>query len=308
MRYGVTLGCIVIALSILIFEITPTNGIWKIVTTEQRQQQESGTGAGNNLLIKHNLGSSDVNGVSSLHAKQEDEHVVSFLNSINNRDSKVNGIMFSYPKEEDEHVISAVSNIDYSALARMNSDEPIKNKETLIHQSFRIDENAFKQLKKEAAKRGVSVSNIVNTILKNHVAYGMYFEQLGFIPVSKDFIRTIFSKMEKGPDIEEYSRDLGNILVNEYASNFFPKLNSETLIQFLDLWFRRFQNCHHRIDIVEDNNKNTHRHTFSINHDINTNFSVVLRRILSGLIEPITKSIVIFSEVTPGTITFSFEI
>jgi len=63
------------------------------------------------------------------------------------------------------------------------------------------------------------------------MTYGMYFEKLGFIPVSKDFMRTMFSRIESEEDIEAYSRDLGNIVVNEYASLFYPKLNRETLIQ-----------------------------------------------------------------------------
>ena len=112
------------------------------------------------------------------------------------------------------------------------------------------------------------------------MTYGMYLEKLGFIPVSKDFMRTIFSRIEE-EDIEAYSRDLGNIIVNEYASLFFH-LNRETLIQFLELWLGRFQNCEHRIDVIDgknNNNNDTRQHTFSINHDITVNLSIVLKRV-----------------------------
>ena len=78
------------------------------------------------------------------------------------------------------------------------------------------------------------------------MTYGMYFEKLGFIPASKDFMRTIFNRIEREEDIEDQS-EFGNIVVNEYASLFFPKLNRETLIQFLELWLRRFQNCQHKL-------------------------------------------------------------
>ena len=118
--------------------------------------------------------------------------------------------------------------------------------------------------------------------------------------------------------VSNTSRSMENIALsfqlcnrsNEYASLFFPKLNRETLIHFLELWLGRFQNCQHRIDIIDgknNNNNDTRQHTFSINHDINVNLSIVLKRVLAGLIEPITKSVVMFSEETPSTITFSFE-
>ncbi|MGB8933661.1 MAG: hypothetical protein WCC17_00980 [Candidatus Nitrosopolaris sp.] len=37
----------------------------------------------------------------------------------------------------------------------------------------------------------------------------MYFEQLGFILVSKDFLRKVFSKIEKAEGIEEFGQELG---------------------------------------------------------------------------------------------------
>jgi hypothetical protein len=109
----------------------------------------------------------------------------------------------------------------------------------------------------------------------------------------------------------------------------------------LDLWFRRFQLCQHRVedifvvsssDIVEkaddsngDNNgaverrrrkfqhqqeqqKKKQLHSFTVYHDINMNFSLILKAILEGLVEPITKSPVLFKDVTPTSIAFSIEI
>jgi hypothetical protein len=306
MKNVLAIFCVVTAVSILMFEVIPSSGFWRTIIANQQQKALSFTN--NAVLIKHNKAGR----ISTLYAKQE-EHMVAPTNGLTNRGGSTNGVLLSYPKPEDEHNLCSLTSIRTgdadNALFRMGIEESrsVGNKEKLTHQAFRIHEKTFKHLQKEAAKKGISVSNYVNNILKNYVSYGMYFELLAFIPVSKEFMRTIFIKIERDQDIEQYSRDLGTVVVNEYASNYFPNLNNETLIQFLEMWFRRFQNYQHRVYIVEDNGRGALRHTFSVHHDINANFSTVLKRILSGLIEPITKSIVLFSEVTPSTMTFSFE-
>ena len=78
----------------------------------------------------------------------------------------------------------------------------------------------------------------------------MYFEELGFILVSKDFLRKVFSKIEKAEDIEEFGRELGLTTAKEYVSYFFPQVNSDSLVQYLDLWFRRFQFVYFSTELI----------------------------------------------------------
>lgn len=89
-------------------------------------------------------------------------------------------------------------------------------------------------------------------------------------------------------------------------SSFFPRLDSSTLVQFLETWLAKFQSCRHRIE--DTSSHNIKRHTFSVDHDINLNFSIALKVMLVGLIEPIIKTIVIFGDPTSSTVIFSFDI
>jgi hypothetical protein len=138
----------------------------------------------------------------------------------------------------------------------------------------------------------------------------MYFEQLGFILVSKDFLRKVFNKIEKAEDIEEFGQELGLTTAKEYVSYFFPQVNSNSLVQYLDLWFRRFQSYQHRIgnDINNSANNNAERHYFTVIHDINMNFSIGLKTILQGLIVPIIKSDIEFRDITASAVSFSFNV
>jgi hypothetical protein len=178
------------------------------------------------------------------------------------------------------------------------------NKDKLLHQGFRIQEQVIKTLTEEAARKGISVSNLVNKILKNYVTHEMQFEELGFILVSKDFLRKIFIVVDEEKDIEEFGREFGTTIAKEYVSYFYPQVNSITLVQFLDFWFRRFQSCKHMVE----NSDRSQRHYFTVNHDINIKFSFALKAILEGLIEPVSKTTVEFTDVTANSITFSFDV
>ena len=182
-------------------------------------------------------------------------------------------------------------------------------KDNLVHSTYRIKEPIIKTLEGEAKKRRMTVSGLVNNILENYVNSEMYFEQLGFILVSKDFLRKVFSKIEKAEDIEEFGQELGLTTAKEYVSYFFPQVNSNSLVQYLDLWFRRFQSYQHRIDNdMNNSNNNTERHNFTVIHDINMNFSIALKTILQGLIVPIIKTDIEFRDITASAISFSFKV
>jgi hypothetical protein len=186
-----------------------------------------------------------------------------------------------------------------------NDNNNTNNKDKLLHQGFRIQEQVIKTLTEEAARKGISVSNLVNKILKNYVTHEMQFEELGFILVSKDFLRKIFSVVDDEKDIQDFGKEIGTTMAKEYVSYFYPQVNSITLVQFLDYWFRRFQSCKHT---VENSDRSQERHYFTVNHDINIKFSFALKAILEGLIEPVSKTTVEFTDVTANSITFSFDV
>ena len=172
----------------------------------------------------------------------------------------------------------------------------------LIHSTFRIEQDVIKSLEKLAARRDISLSAVVNKILKNYINYEMYFEELGFLLISKNFLRRTFEVLDQ-KYIEELGREYGLTIAREYVSYFYPQVNTDTLIQFLEIWFKRFQSTQHRVD-----KDNYNLHYFTINHDINMNFSLVLQSTLEGLIEPIIKSTIEFTNVTPSATTFSFKV
>jgi hypothetical protein len=136
------------------------------------------------------------------------------------------------------------------------------------------------------------------------MTHEMQFEELGFILVSRDFLRKIFSVIEDEKHIEDFGKEFGATMAKEYVSYFYPQVNKNTLVQFLDYWLRRFQSCKH---VAEDKDRGQ-KHYFTVNHDINIKFSLALKAILEGLIEPISKTAVEFKDITSNSISFSFDV
>jgi len=206
-------------------------------------------------------------------------------------------IVTVYQKPQNQGLNVAVSNLPFLSRVSYSASDNNK-KEKLVHSSFRLKEDVLRSLETEARKRGVSLSTIVNRTLENYITSEMYFEELGFILVSKDFLRKAFSGLNE-QDAQELGRELGLTVAKEYISFFFPEVNGNNLVKFLDFWFKRFQSYQHRID--------NSRHHYIVNHEINMNFSIALKAMLEGLIEPIFKNSVNVKDFTSRIIAFSFD-
>jgi hypothetical protein len=217
--------------------------------------------------------------------------------------------LVNYKITEKDHITIGIvtADIAFFSLDPLSSSLDKERKNKLMHSTFRIRADVINALDREAQRRGISLSSLVNKTLENYVTSEMYFEELGFILVSKDFLRKTFSGLNE-KDLEGLGRSLGLTVAKEYVSYFFPEVNFSTLLKFLDLWFKRFQSYQHRFDDGDnDSDDSKDHHYFMVNHDINMNFSIVLKAMLEGLMEPIIKRTVTFRNLTPCSITFSFE-
>jgi len=102
------------------------------------------------------------------------------------------------------------------------------------------------------------VSHLINKILKNYIAGDRYFQELGFLVVSKNLIRNVLGKVEERYLMEE-GKQFGAVIAKEYMPYFFTDVSSYTLLEFIDIWLSRFA-YQHRIDCK--------RHIYSVNHDL----------------------------------------
>ncbi len=166
----------------------------------------------------------------------------------------------------------------------------------LTHQGFRIEEATLTSLRQHAQRRNISLNALVNSVLTNYSTRDIFFEELGSIPVPKGIMRALFSCIPKD-ELAELGRRTGPS-VREHIAYLFRDVNSESLLSYLDLAFSRFHACQHHTAGT--------RHSYSIIHDINLNFSMFYQGFLEGLITPIVRLPMKWGELTEGTLSFEF--
>jgi hypothetical protein len=181
-------------------------------------------------------------------------------------------------------------------MLKQGNDDFIKRK--LVHSGFRIDENVLEAIKKSAKRTETTVSNQINIILRNWVTRDTYFQELGFIPMSKDVLRTWINKIEQSELIIQ-AKEFGQSTA-EIIAYFFGEINVSNMMKFLEILLSRFPSYDHRIE------NNTH--SYHINHDICMKYSIFFGELLRSLIEPIIKSPVNLKNLTQKTIIVSFDI
>jgi len=177
--------------------------------------------------------------------------------------------------------------------------QEINIKSKSIHQGFRIDEKVLFRIKKEADKKDLSLNKLINQILKDWISRDMYFQELGFIPTSKEAIRIWLEKLADEHLIEE-AKEFGGNRAREYIVYFFGEVTIDTLIDFLEILFSRFPAYQHKV--------NNRLHYFSIHHDISRKYSIFFGELLKSLIEPIVNSPVKIGNPTANLLNLSFEI
>jgi hypothetical protein len=101
-----------------------------------------------------------------------------------------------------------------------SSPSPAASKSKLVRSSFRIEEDVLRALVGAAEKKDISLSSLVNKTLKNYTTSEMYLEELGFILVSKTFLRKIFDRLDE-KDIKELGKEYGLTIAKEYVSFLF---------------------------------------------------------------------------------------
>ena len=58
-----------------------------------------------------------------------------------------------------------------TSVEKRKEENSNSNKNKLSHQGFRLEEQVIKTLAEEAIRKGISVSSLVNKILKNYVTH-----------------------------------------------------------------------------------------------------------------------------------------
>ena len=133
-----------------------------------------------------------------------------------------------------------------------------------VNLSTRIDKIVYDQLVEDAAKKGISINSLMNSIAKHHITWKRYADEIGFVPITKRMLGKIFKYLDE-EDMEKIAKDLGGTVPKELLFLTYDKMNFDNLMQILEINALRFGVVKHsELDGV---------HSLNIHHGISENFS-----------------------------------
>ena len=172
---------------------------------------------------------------------------------------------------------------------------PTKNTETA---SFRLDSDNLEKLKKEAEENDLSLNQLVNQLISNHVNFRSGAKPAGFMPMPKPVLIRMMEKVseEEAREIgrehaEKDSESILSVLRNDYNVDYF--------LETIEYWVKD-SGFSLRHDVEKD------IHKYVIQHDIGKNWSLYMLEFITRVIEKTTERKV-EAKITDKTVSFSID-
>ena len=172
---------------------------------------------------------------------------------------------------------------------------PTKNTETA---SFRLDSDSLEKLRKEAEGNDLSLNQLLNQVIGNHVNFRSVAKSAGFMTIPKPVLKRIMKKFSEDEAIkigrEHAEKDAESILCmlrNEF--------NVDDFLDTIEYWVKD-SGFSIRHDIEND------IHRYVIQHDLGRNWSLYMSEFISQTIEKMSQRKV-EKRITDNTVAFTVD-
>lgn len=140
-----------------------------------------------------------------------------------------------------------------------------KNHSTNI--SSRIDTKTYDLLVKDAESEGISINSLINKIIKRHLMWDRFAEEMGLIPLTKRTLKKIFRSMDE-ETIKKIAQEVGGTVPQELIYLSYDKFDFTNLMKMIEISDSRFGKVKY--------NTNDSIHSINILHGVCENFSKFL--------------------------------
>lgn len=142
--------------------------------------------------------------------------------------------------------------------------------------TFRIDRKIADQIQMESGDKMISINNLVNRILTQYVEWGRFESKIGMVPISKQVIRALFSKLTEA-DLIDLAKSTGKSTIKDITIF----LNNETTLDLFLNWFElRMKNSFAEIirSVEAPDNE-----SLTVRHDLGYKWSFYHKLILESI-------------------------
>ena len=172
---------------------------------------------------------------------------------------------------------------------------PTKNTETV---SFRLDSDNLEKLKKEAEENELSLNQLVNQVIGNHVNFRSVAKPAGFMPMPKPVLIRMMEKVseEEAREIgkehaEKDSESILSVLRNDYHVDYF--------LETIGYWVKDSG-----FSLRHDDENDIHKYV--IQHDLGKKWSLYILEFITRVIGKMTARKV-EAKFTDKTVSFSVD-
>ena len=172
---------------------------------------------------------------------------------------------------------------------------PTKNTETA---SFRLDSDSLEKLRKEAEDNNLSLNQLLNQVIGNHVNFRSVAKSAGFMTIPKPVLKRIMGKFS-----EDETKEIGREHAEKDAESILCMLRNEFNVDdFLDTieYWVKDADFSIRHDVEND------IHKYVIQHGLCKNWSLYMSEFISQTIEKMTQRKV-ESRITDNTVAFTVD-
>ena len=133
--------------------------------------------------------------------------------------------------------------------------------------SCRIDKEMYNSLINESNEKGISANSLMNSILKRHLMWDKFAEEMGLVPLTKRTLKKIFNKLDD-EEIQIIAKEVGGTVPQELIYLSYDKFDFSNLMKMIEISGTRFGKVKYNI--------NNSIHSINILHGICENFSKFL--------------------------------
>ncbi|MDH3658028.1 MAG: hypothetical protein OEM77_07845 [Nitrosopumilus sp.] len=130
--------------------------------------------------------------------------------------------------------------------------------------SSRVDSETYNSLVMDAESRGISINALINRIIKRHLMWDRFVEEMELVPLTKRSLKKIFRAMDDAT-IKKIAREVGGTVPQELIYLSYDKFDFVNLMKAIEISDSRFGKVECMV------NDSTYR--VSLIHNVCENFS-----------------------------------
>ena len=152
-------------------------------------------------------------------------------------------------------------------------------KKNLANISARIDEGVRDSIENESKVQQISFNAMLNKILKKHVEWERFTQEIGMIYISKSIFRNILVKISD-KDLKVLASTICRSAMRDAVIYIKKELTITTLLETFDLWLSA-SHIHFRRVKADDSEK------YIIQHDLGAKYSLYLHTAFNAVLSEI---------------------